>query len=104
MKIIDASKLIKWVESNNHKDDGGQYVDMFPLLDYISEAENRRDHGHGKYAREIEKRFDNPELLIIYVDDTEYVLLNKKAFDVTYFDFRKRERDARRIARKAGKL
>jgi len=50
MKIIDASKLIQWIQKNNNGDEG---VKMWPLLEYISDAENHQPHGHGRYVQEI---------------------------------------------------
>ena len=35
MKIIDASKLIQWIQKNNNGDEG---VKMWPLLEYISDT------------------------------------------------------------------
>ena len=100
MKIIDASKLIRWIQNNNNGDD---WVKMWPLLEYISEAENHQSHGHGRYVQDISAKFTNPELLILFVDATEFLLFNRKSFDEAYLAFRKYERDERRIDRRAGK-
>ena len=58
MKIIDASKLIQWIQNNNNGDD---WVKMWPLLEYISDAENHQPHGHGRYVQDISAKFTNPE-------------------------------------------
>jgi hypothetical protein len=101
MKIIDASKLIQWIQKNNNGDEG---VKMWPLLEYISDAENHQPHGHGRYVQDISAKFTNPELLLLFVDATEFLLLNRKSFEDAHLAFRKYERDERRIDRKAGKL
>lgn len=100
MKIIDASKLIQWLSKNNV---GGDYVKLFPLLDYISNAENHQPHSHGKYVNSLNAKFTNPELYILFVDNTEFILLDRKSFDYQYLEWRKYERDKRRIDRRAGK-